>query len=189
MKSDVEIVDEILGSFSRDDERNEQSENELNLDSASSRPQQNSNLAGEDFRSLLNTNSRENSEITIETNRIIGDETASHVTRKLNDIKSSLNLQIQEAINTAITEKVLPSIENSLLAHGRANLTMGDHWSSGLQRNSEVINPQKTKGNLIKMRFSCSNLLKTSRDSSVDSYTRKKLRHGNRSQPYATIGS
>ena len=109
MMSDVKIVDIMLDSYSKNDERNEQSDNELNLDSGSSRPQQNSNLAGEVFRSLLNTNSRENSEITIETTRNIGDEIASQVTRKVNDIKSSLNLQIQEAINTAITENV-PSL-------------------------------------------------------------------------------
>ena len=58
--SDVEIVDLMLGSYSRDDVGNDQSENELNLDSESSRPQRNSNVTGEDFRSLL-TNSRENS--------------------------------------------------------------------------------------------------------------------------------
>ena len=66
MLSDVENFDIMLGSYSRDDERNEQRESELNLDSGTSRPQQNSNLAGEDFRSLPNTNSRENSEFTIE---------------------------------------------------------------------------------------------------------------------------
>ena len=106
MMSDAENVNIMLGSYSRDDERNEQSENELNLDSGSSTLQQNSNLAEEDFRSLLNTNSRENSELTIETSRFIGDEIASQVTRKFNDIKSSLTLQIQEAFNTAITENV-----------------------------------------------------------------------------------
>ena len=162
MMSDVDNIDIMLGSYSRDDERNEQSESGVNLDSGSSRLQQNSNLAGEDFRSLPNTNSRENSETTMETTRFIGDEITSQVARKFNDIRYSLILQIQDAINTAITEKVLPSIENSLFAHGRANLTMGDHRfvglqnnprapnftmedhrSSGLQRNSEVINAQK----------------------------------------------
>ena len=56
--SDTENVDIMLGSYARDEERIEQSENESN------RPHQNSNLV-EDFRSLLNTNSRENSEVTI----------------------------------------------------------------------------------------------------------------------------
>ena len=65
--ADVENVDIMLGSYSMVDERKYQSERKLNLDSGSSRPQQNPNLNGEDFRSLLNTNSEENKEITIET--------------------------------------------------------------------------------------------------------------------------
>ena len=65
MLSDVENVDVMLGSYSRDDKENNNSENEVNLDSGSSRPQQSSNVIGEDFRSLLNSNSRENSEIAI----------------------------------------------------------------------------------------------------------------------------
>ena len=160
------------------------------MDSESNKPQQIFNLTGEDFRSLLNTNSRENSEITIATTRIIGDEIAYQVTTKLNDIISSLNLQIQKAIKTAITERVPPSIENSLAAHGRANLTMEDQRARGLQdsprapnftlayqrsselqRNSEVTNSQKTKENRLKIGFSRSNQREMSRDSLVDSYT------------------
>ena len=86
MLSDLENDDITLGSYSRDGEENIASKNEVNLDSGSSRPQQNSNVIGEDFRSLLNTNSRENSEITIETTRMI-----SKKSRKLNEIKNSLN--------------------------------------------------------------------------------------------------
>ena len=57
MLSDVENVDIMLGSYSREGEDNNASENEANLDSRSSRPQQSSNTLGEDFRSLLNVNS------------------------------------------------------------------------------------------------------------------------------------
>ena len=133
--------------------------------------------------------------MTIETTIMIGDEISSQVTRKLNDIRSSLNLQIRETINAAIIEKMLPSIENSLIAHGRANLTMEDQRASGLQgclkapnftmadqrsrglqSNSEVINPQKTKGNRLKMGFSRVNQREMSRDSSVDSYTGEQNR-------------
>ena len=81
------------------------------------RPQQNSNVVGEDFRSLI-PNSHENSEITIETTRMISDEVSSQVTRRLNEIKDSLHFQIQKAITTAVTEKVLPSIQISLDTQG-----------------------------------------------------------------------
>ena len=40
--SDVENVDVMLGSYSRNDEGKDQRENDLNLDSDSSRPQRNS---------------------------------------------------------------------------------------------------------------------------------------------------
>ena len=65
MMFDVENVDIMLGSYSRDDEENDISENGVNLDSGSSMPQQSSNVIGGGIRSLLNTNSRENSEILL----------------------------------------------------------------------------------------------------------------------------
>ena len=71
MMSDVETVDIMLGSYSGDDERNNDSENEMNLDAGSRTPQRNSNLVGENFRSILNPNSREIREINIETTRMI----------------------------------------------------------------------------------------------------------------------
>ena len=92
--SDVENVDVMLGSYSRNDEGDNQSENKLNLDSEYSRPQGNSNITGEDFRSLL-TNSRENSEITIGTTRLFNEEISNQMARKLNVIKTSLNSQIE----------------------------------------------------------------------------------------------
>ena len=42
---------------------------------------------------------------------MISDEIAKQVTRNLNDIMTSLISQIQDAISTAIAEKVLPSIQ------------------------------------------------------------------------------
>ena len=74
MMSDVENIDIMIGKYTRDEDRNEQSESELNLDLGSNRPQQSSNLFGKDFRSRLKTNSRENSEKTVETNKMISEE-------------------------------------------------------------------------------------------------------------------
>ena len=186
--SDVEKVDIMLGSYSRDDEENNGSENEVNLDSGSSRPQQNSNVIGEDFRSLLNTNSRENCEITIETTRLISEEISNQMSRKLNEIKTSLNFQIQDAISNAITEKNFFLSKNTLEAQGRgnytmvdqginglqdssraANFTLGDRRSSGLQRNPEVENAQKIRGNSPRKCFMQENSGQISRQSSIDS--------------------
>ena len=186
--SDVKNVDIMLGSYSRDEEENIASENEVNLDSGSSRPQQNSNVIGEDFRSLLNTNSRENSEITVETTRMISEEISNQMSRKLNEIRNGLNSQIHEAINSVMTETVLPSIQDTLGTHGNMNyITMDqtsvgphkspsstnfvsrDHKSSGLQRNSEVGNAQKSWENCPRKCFIQENSRQMSRQTSLDS--------------------
>ena len=78
----------MLEDYSTIDQDNGHSETEINLDSESSRPQRASNVTGEDFRSLL-TNSRENSEITIETNRMIKEKISNQMSRRLNEIKTS----------------------------------------------------------------------------------------------------
>ena len=195
MLSDVENVDIMLGSYSRDDEENNVSENEVNLDSGSSRPQQSSNVIGEDFRSLLNTNSRENSEITIETTRLINEEISHQMSRKLNEIKTSLNSQIQDAITAAITSTVLPSIQNTLEKQGRSNFTVVDRGSNGLhpsprstdftitdrksgglQWNAEVGNSQKTWENRPKTCFTQENSRLRSRESSTDSINNEQNR-------------
>ena len=124
-------LDMMLGSYSRDDEENNASENEVNLDSGSSRPQQCSNVIGEDYSSLLNTNTRGKSEITIETTRMISEEISNQMSRKLNEIKNSLSFLIQDAISSAITEKILLSIQNTLETQGRVNYTMMDPGSVG----------------------------------------------------------
>ena len=188
MLSDVENVDKMLGSYSREDDENNVSENEVNLDSGSSRPQQSSSVIGEDFRSLLNTNSRENSEITIETSRLISEEISNQMSRKLNEIKTGLNSQIKEAITAAITSTVLPSIQNTLEMQGRPNFTMVDRESngphpsprstdstlkgrrsSGLQWNAEVGNSQKTWENRSRTCFTQENSRLRSRESSTNS--------------------
>ena len=193
--SDVENVDIMLGSYSRDDEENNMSENEMNLGSGSSTPQQSSNVIGEDFRSLLNTNSRENSEITIETTRLINEEISNQVTRKLNEIKTSLNSQIQDAITVAITRTVLPSIQNTLETQVRSNFTVVDRGSngphpspmptdstikdrrsSGLHRNPEVGNSQKTWENRPRTCFAQENSRLRSRESSTVSMNSEQNR-------------
>ena len=108
----------MLGRYSRNEEVNDQNDSDINLDSESNKLKQNSKLVGEEFRSLLNTYSREISEITIGTTRMISDEITNQVTRRQNEIKSNLNSQIQNAISTALSEKVLPSIQTTLDMQG-----------------------------------------------------------------------
>ena len=116
-----ENVQIMLTSYLRESERIEGTDSDVIMDSGSRRPQQNSNLICEDFRSLLNTNCRERSEMKIETSMMISEESSNQITRRLNEVKSSLNPRIQDAISTAIVEKVLPSFQNTLVTQGRGN--------------------------------------------------------------------
>ena len=50
------------------------------------------------------------------------------MSRKLNEIKSSLNSQIQDAFTTAIAEEVLPSIQNTLDTQGELS---SPWWTEG----------------------------------------------------------
>ena len=131
--SDLENVDIMLGNYSRNelDSQLGERETELNLESNGL---QTANPISEDFRSLINTNSRENSEITIETARLINNEITSQVTRKLDEIISDLNTQISEVINSAISEKVLPSIQNVLGVQNSESDAIRDTQSGRLNR-------------------------------------------------------
>ena len=82
--------------------------------------------------------------MAIETTRLISYENSHQMSRKLNEIRSCLDSQIRDAITTTITEKVLPSIQNTLSMQGKGNFTVVDQRSSGLQRSPGVANSQKT---------------------------------------------
>ena len=92
---------------------------------------------------------------------MISEEISNQVSRKLNEIRNNLNSQIHEAINSVMTETVLPSIQNTLGTHGNMNYitldqaSVGPHKSQSStnfisrdrksnerQRNSEVENAQ-----------------------------------------------
>ena len=118
------------------------------------------------------------------------------MSRRLNEIKTSLNSLIQNAITAAITDTVLPSIQNALEMQGRSNFTVvdrasnglhpgprtstftvEDQRSSGLQRNSEARNSQKTWENRPKNNFTQENRRQRSRERSVDSYISEQNRN------------
>ena len=81
--------------------------------------------------------------MTTETSRMISDKTADQVARKLNDTRKSLKSQVQVAIGTAITEKVLPSVQNTLSRQARTNLDMMGQKSSEQHQGPEAKNSQK----------------------------------------------
>ena len=109
--------------------------------------------------------------------------------------KLVLKTQIQDAITAAITNTVLPSIQNTLEMQGRpdftmvdrgsnglhpsprsTDFTMKDRRSSGLQRNAEVGNSQKTWENHPKTCFMHENSRQLSRQTSGNSNYSKQNR-------------
>ena len=108
--SDIASLDVMLGSYQTDDcevpERN--CENEMDL--KSTRQEEIMNQNDSEFRSDLNTNISENSELTEENSKAINSQTSSQMSVKLEELKSDLNLHILDVINSAIEEKVKPSI-------------------------------------------------------------------------------
>ena len=100
----------MLGNYNRNDLDCQSGERETEGD-LESNELHSANPASEDFRSLNNTNSRENSEITIETAKMNNNEITTKVTRK---VRVDLNTHILEVINSASAENVPPSIQNVL---------------------------------------------------------------------------
>ena len=100
----------MLGSYSRDEIANHQDEGDIEIDLESDRLQQTAYPVSSKRGLVLNTNSRENSDATIETARMINIAITSQITRKLYEVKIDLKTRISAEINSAITEKVLPFI-------------------------------------------------------------------------------
>ena len=91
----------------------------------------------EDFRSLLNTEIRSESEMTVNTSRLISTEISKQVSKNLEEIERALNTQITESMNTAIQETILPSLQTSLSGLNSGLGTNVDSRSSRLSRNTE----------------------------------------------------
>ena len=87
-------------------------------------------------RSLLKSNSRGNSEITGESVRIINEELDSQISRKLDEMKTGLVSQLLATIDSAITEKVIPGIQESIDTFENGLIAKLDRQSVGLDRNT-----------------------------------------------------
>ena len=141
--SDLENMDIMLGSYFRNEVESHKGVDDMDVDLESGEPHNNGNPFGDDFRPILNINRRENSEVIAETVRMIDCVTTSQVSRKLNGMKTDLNSQIREAIDSAITEQILPSIQNTLGKQGKGVKAELDLMSSARHRSPEVENTRK----------------------------------------------
>ena len=133
--SDIENLDVMLGAYSRNDLVEDENNTEPEVDLESGRHQWSEGQTENNFRSLLNTNTSENSEITVETNRLINSEISSQMSRKIEELKTDLNSHILDVINSALEERVLPSIKNALETMNSAKNANLDLRSDGPHSN------------------------------------------------------
>ena len=130
LMSDVGDLDVMLGSYSRNKMESNSGDRNDEVDLASDRIRGDVVQNSEDFRSLSNSNSRENSESTIETMRPVNSEDS----RKMEELKRDLNSQIAETINSLISERILPNIPNTPSSQNPVFREEVDHRSSRLSR-------------------------------------------------------
>ena len=133
LMSDTENLDTMLGSYSRNDLEDNSVDRNDEMDRESDRTRQDVAQNSEDFRSLLNSNSRENSESTVETMRLVNSE----ISKQMDGLRKDLNSQIIDAINSVISEKVLPDIRNIMADQNPVFRDEVDHRSSRLNRTAE----------------------------------------------------
>ena len=128
---DNENLDVMLGNF----QGNEQVRNEImsdaNFDLESRRLQREMNMSEGNFRSLLNANVSKNIEITAESSRAIIPVIFSQVYGKLEEMKTDLNSHILNIINSAIEQKVIPSIKYAVASQNSAGNAILDLRSDG----------------------------------------------------------
>ena len=130
---DTENLDVMLGSYPRNELGNDSDRN-VEIDLGSDRTREDPLQNSEDFRSLLNSNSNENSLSTAETMRLVNSE----ITKKIDELRRELNSQLVDVINSAITEKVLPDIRNLVSNQNPVFREEVDQRSSGLNRTTEA---------------------------------------------------
>ena len=105
------------------------SENEMNM--RATRQEEELNQNDSEFVSDLNALFSENSCLTEETSRAINSEISSQMSRKLQEMKSDLHSHILDAINTAVQEKVTPSIKIAVGGQNSAKNTNLELRSDG----------------------------------------------------------
>ena len=158
----------MLGNYANSDIRDQDTVDQIEIDPESSRRQQGFGQEESNYRSLLNTNLSENSEITVETSRAISSEISSQMSRKLEEMKSDLNSHILEVINSAIDEKILPSIENVITNKRESKNTKWDLRSDGRHKSKFCQQVQDSGENFPRLIATSSNQNNHRRENLVD---------------------
>ena len=158
MLSDIENLDIMLGESHFDTREREGSQNSnLPRGSRSFASNESENEDGNMSRNQRITNSRVNAEIdrnsatgnsSAEINRL-SSELNSRISREMDEMMISVNVQIQRAISDAISTQVLPQIQNVIMAGSGHGTKKGwDVPSERPERISEVQRNSNAKNTL-----------------------------------------
>ena len=159
--SGIENLDVMLGSYQRKNSGFRSENNDNTLDQRSNgREGQDQNV--DDYRTLLSNNPSENSCLTVETSRAISSEISPHMSRKFQEMQTSLNSQILDVINTAIDTRVLPSIKNVVRRQNSAKNTNLDLRSDGLHQDTAA--PENSQKDIQSSRLHPENTYKSYHD-------------------------
>ena len=163
--SDIENLDVMLGSYQRENSEFRSENNENALDQRSNgREGQDQNV--DDYRTFLNNNPSKNSCLTVETSRAISSENSSQMSRKFQEMQTSLNSQILDVINTAIDTRVLSSIKNAVRRQNSAKNTNLNLRSDGLHQDTAA--PENSQKDLQSSRLHPENTYKSYQDAQND---------------------
>ena len=139
--SDIENLDVMLGNYTNSEIRGQDAVDQIEIDPESRGRQQDLDQNEPNYRSLLNTNLSENSEITVETSRMINSEISSQMSRKIEEMKSDLNSHILEDINSAIEERIN---ENVIASSREVKNTKWDLRSDGRHPDRNIQTTQNS---------------------------------------------
>ena len=103
LMSDWEDTNIMLKNYGTNDFENNSQSRDIDVELQSNGFYQSANSVSDDFRSLLNTNSAESIEITVEIVEFFVCENTNQVTKKLGNLKTNSNALILEANKSTIT--------------------------------------------------------------------------------------
>ena len=158
LMSEIGYLDVMLENLTEKSPENGHKNERSEIDTASAGLQENTNTLADDFKSLLNGSSRRNSVSAVETVRIINEELITQISRKLDEIKRGRDSRILISINTAITEKVIPGMQESIDTLENRLTAKLDLQSGGLDRNTEGFGTGKLAAKQSKLNRNVDNL-------------------------------
>ena len=156
---DLENIDVIRGTFPEIDFEGQKIASEIEVDLESRRSRTDNIQNEENFRSLLNTNTRLNRKSTAKTTQL----NSSQMSRNVEEVRKDVKTYILEVNISAIEGKALPTIQNAINVLGADSETK-------LYPNQNSESSRKSRVHFPELNSARNNCQIHTRESSVDSF-------------------